>query len=239
MNYFAAVSYHNKKIISALEQTGLIPIKVFPYRNNTDTLESSHADMQMLILPHGEIFLIKDNEPFNSSVADCVSDKSKIKYTKSAIEIFKYPHCTLLNVLIVGNNVLCNTKYTDEYLLDYLFSQNYNIIHVNQGYAKCSCAAISASAIITSDKGISAAARSHGISVLEISPLGIALCDKYEGFIGGASFMISDNKIAFIGNIDQHGDSEKIRDFCMLNRVEAEILCPQLPPTDIGGVVIF
>ncbi len=234
----AFISYQNQEIVSALKLYGIKTAEVPFFKGKINNPEACHADMQIIGLPYGEIFLIKDNEQFNTTVEELISGDTKINYTKHGINEFKYPYCVMLNAAVVGINVFCNTKYTDKYLIGSLLAHNYNIIHVNQGYAKCSTAIVSYNAIITSDKGIASAAKSCGIDVLLISPRGIYLCEKYEGFIGGASVNLSKNKILFIGNIDLHTDGEKIRDFCLAHHVTPECLCRHLPLTDIGGAVL-
>ena len=87
------------------------------------------------------------------------------------------------------------------------------MLEVQQGYTKCSICVVSENAIITSDIGIHCKAKESGIDSLLISPGYIDLPGYKYGFIGGASFKISDNVIAFTGSLDSHPDKDNIEHF--------------------------
>ena len=58
------------------------------------------------------------------------------------------------------------------------------------------------------------------------------------GFIGGAGFYDS-GKVYFFGNIKNHPDYDKIKEFIKYNNSIIEIICQDMPITDIGGAVII
>lgn len=91
---------------------------------------------------------------------------------------------------------------------------------MKQGYSKCSICVLSENAIITSDNVIHKRAVANGIDSLLISQGFIDLPGFDYGFIGGASFKISKNKIAFTGHLDKHPDKERIFSFLSLHNIK-------------------
>ena len=110
------------------------------------------------------------------------------------------------------------------------------MISCKQGYARCCTCVVDEGAIITSDRGIAAAARKKGIEVLEISAGHIALEGFPYGFIGGASFKLEKNILAFTGTLDRHPDREAIGQFLFLRKVHP-VYITQEPVFDIGSAI--
>ena len=107
---------------------------------------------------------------------------------------------------------------------------------VNQGYARCAAAIVDGHSIITSDAGVCRAAKNAGMDVLLIDPGYIEL-DGYDyGFIGGASFKINNNVVAFTGKLDEHPDEGRIYDFLAAHGQKALFLTDR-PIFDIGGAI--
>ncbi len=177
--------------------------------------ERQHADMQALRI-NNKLFTL-DN---------CV---------KKAGE--KYPENILLNCLFINNTLYGRLDSTDKSIINYCRKNNIKLVNVNQGYTRCSTLAINNKAAITADKSIEKALKDNGAEVLLIKPGFIKLDGFDYGFIGGASFC-DINKVFFFGNIEQHPDYDKIRQFCVYFNSDIEVLCKEMPLTDIGGVVI-
>lgn len=125
----------------------------------------------------------------------------------------KYPLNVQYNVAILDKVAIHNFKYTDKKIIDFLQNNNYKFINVNQGYCKCSICIVDNNSIITSDEGIYKEVIKHGIDCLLIQKGHIDLFELDYGFIGGCSGLISNDMIAFFGNIEKHPDYEKIKDF--------------------------
>ena len=143
----------------------------------------------------------------------------------------KYPNDIHLDALMVGQNLICNEKYTSEKI-----KEGKRIINVKQGYARCSVCLLGNGAAITADVGLRKALLGLGIDVLEISGGGIELFGYSYGFIGGASAVIG-NRVVFFGNIEGHPEGQKILDFVKDHGFEAEY--PRdLPLTDLGSAII-
>ena len=92
-------------------------------------------------------------------------------------------------------------------------------------------------AVITSDVSVYRALADK-MSVLLISSGNISLADTDEGMIGGSSFLIDKNKLAFCGNIELHPDYIRIKEF--LESQNTEYIClTQDRLVDIGTAVIL
>ena len=128
----------------------------------------------------------------------------------------KYPGDVRLNCLRLGKKLIANTKYCSKDVLCDAEKRGMDIIHVNQGYARCSTLAVTDNAVITADDGIAAALERSGVEVLKIRPGHINI-PRYEyGFIGGAGARISAggiDMILFYGDPQTHPDGRRIIDF--------------------------
>lgn len=129
----------------------------------------------------------------------------------------KYPHNIILNALNINNILVHNLKYTDKTLLNY-FNQ-YNKIHVNQGYTKCSTAIVNDKAIITSDTGIAKSLYKLNFDVLLVPPGDILLPGLNYGFIGGTCGLLEPNLIAFFGDLKFYKNGDMILNFLKKHNV--------------------
>lgn len=146
-----------------------------------------------------------------------------------------YPHDIAYNVLRIGSKAFHNTKYTDKAIKDEFEKNEIELIHINQGYAKCSTCIVDEHAIITSDYKLSITAEKHGIECLLIEPGGIVLEAMNYGFIGGASGLLSKKLMAFTGNLENIKNSYKICDFLSSKGIEVKILSTK-QIFDIGSI---
>ena len=178
---------------------------------------------------------IKGAESYHADMAVCHLGGERFFYADEIDETVtaKKP---LLNVCIFGDNVICNTRKAYKPLLDILRSEGKNILHTNQGYAKCSSAVVGESALITSDESIYRICRENNIDVLKISFGDIRLDGYPYGFIGGCCGFIDKNILAFSGNVKLHKDHENIRAFLRNYNVYTVSLSNERL-YDIGGIL--
>ena len=148
-----------------------------------------------------------------------------------------YPSDVKYNAFTVGNRLFCNTKHTDPIILETARAKNYEIIHINQGYAKCSAIPLSNETVITSDIGICKKAREHGIDALLVGNDGVLLDGFPNGFIGGTC-AVSESEIFFSGNIDAHPNGEQIRAFAKKHGKKVSHI-PTLPLYDFGSPILL
>jgi hypothetical protein len=88
------------------------------------------------------------------------------------------------------------------------------------------------------EAGIEKALKNNGVEVLLISPGNIELKGFDYGFIGGAGFY-NNGTVYFFGNVKKHPDYDKIKQFCDSYNSDIEILCQDMPLTDIGSAVVL
>ena len=178
--------------------------------------EQFHADMQALRV-YDRLFTLKS----------CA---------KKAGE--KYPENVLLNCLFIGNTLYGRLDSVDDTVLEFCREEDIKLVNVNQGYTKCSSLQAAENAVITADKGIEKALKNNGAEVLLITPGNIELKGFDYGFIGGAGFY-NNGTVYFFGNVKKHPDYDKIKQFCDSYNSDIEILCQDMPLTDIGSAVVL
>ncbi|MBQ5381357.1 MAG: hypothetical protein IIU42_01820 [Ruminococcus sp.] len=148
-----------------------------------------------------------------------------------------YPQNVRLNCLFLGGKLYGKIDAADASVLDFCRERKIPLVHVKQGYTRCSSLVIGDNAVITADKSIAKALKADGAEVLSIQPGHIRLEGFEYGFIGGAGFF-DNGTTYFFGNIKKHPDYERIKVFCAEYNSKIEILNREEQLTDIGGVVI-
>lgn len=196
---------------------------------------SGHADLSVLHLGGNRLLLAPylKRSSFSQQLEDRGFDIRFADIEQSAL----YPNDAQMNVCILGDKVIYNPKTVPDTMVKYLTIENGAIqISSRQGYSRCSVCVVNDNAIITADEGICRSAKAHGIDVLKIMPGYIDLPGFDYGFVGGASFKISDTKLAFTGGLDRHPDAEQIIEFTSLHNVDIVYITDK-PAFDIGGAI--
>lgn len=171
---------------------------------------SQHPDM-LIFCGFDAVVCQKNYYNENRNTIDLIANGKKLIVSDENIGK-EYPLDAIFNAAVVGNNLLCNKKYISKHILELTKENGINIIHVNQGYTKCSTLIVNNNDIITSDRGIHAAAQKAGINSLLIGAGNIELLPYEYGFIGGATGMYGNN-VYFCGSLNEHPDKEKICEF--------------------------
>ena len=153
-----------------------------------------------------------------------------------------YPFDCTLNFALCGNKLIGNNKIISTALFDLAVREKFEIIHVNQGYAKCNICTVSENAIITEDKGIANTCKTNGIDVLLLNNNFVKLSGYKYGFIGGATGTVFDikngNKILFCGCIEKHPEYNLIKNFCKSHGAELISLSDD-DLYDYGSIIII
>jgi len=113
----------------------------------------------------------------------------------------------------VGDYAIHNFKYTDKKIMEFIDNKGLKKINVEQGYTKCSICVVDDNSVIISDKGIYNKLDETEIDCLLIETGYIELFDMNYGFIGGCSGLISNDKIAFFGDVRKHPSYNDIKIF--------------------------
>ena len=163
---------------------------------------------------------------------------SGARFTFTADEVgAKYPNDVHLNALIMGNKLFCRVDSASATLLASAEKNGIEIVNVKQGYPACTVLKLSDSAAITSDSGMAATLKKHGIRVTLIEQGDIALPPHEYGFIGGAG-EVDGNHLYFFGDPKTHRDGEKI-----ITAAESEGLrvvpLSNGPLRDLGGIIFI
>lgn len=124
-----------------------------------------------------------------------------------------YPEDIAYNVARIGRYAVHNTKHTDQVLKYYLEEAGMEFIHVNQGYTKCSVAALSDNKALTSDFLIHEKLLSYNIDCMYINPKFVHLEGYDNGFIGGSIGLINDKVFLATGKIFDDDISLSLREF--------------------------
>ncbi len=146
----------------------------------------------------------------------------------------RYPADVNLCACIAGNQLIHNLRHTDSEVLKYFDGKK---IHVNQGYTRCSCCAVDADALISSDSGIEYTARENDIEVLKINAGGIRLSGFDYGFIGGAAIALED-AVLFSGRLENTRDMRSIESF-IRSRGKLPVYLTEDIAFDIGGAIVL
>lgn len=212
-----------------------INILSMPDNPYVDDRLSGHADLSVLHLGGNRLLLAPylKRSSFSQQLEDRGFDIRFADIEQSAL----YPNDAQMNVCILGDKVIYNPKTVPDTIVKCLTTSDRAVqISSRQGYSRCSVCVVNDNAIITADEGICRSAEAHGVDVLKIRPGYIDLPGFDYGFIGGASFKISDTKLAFTGRLDKHPDAERIIDFASLHNVDIVYITDN-PAFDIGGAV--
>ncbi len=186
-----------------------------------------HADMLFSYLGNGEFLIEKSQNLFKEKLVNlglfALNDDIELNE--------KYPGDIAMNACIIGDKVICAKKGVQPAL-----KIGRELIEVNQGYSKCSVCVVDENSLITDDESIFNACKSFGLDVLIVSKGSVKLKGFDYGFIGGCCGKISDDTIAFCGDLNTHNDAEKIKSFlCERNIYPVSLGAGFL--TDIGSLM--
>ena len=126
-----------------------------------------------------------------------------------------YPGDCRYNVACTGKFFIHKLDATDAGLLGAAKSSSgdeFHLVDVRQGYAKCSTVIVDEDSIITYDKGIAKPCEAAGMNVLLVEPGFVKLRGANTGFIGGTSGRVGD-EIVFNGDLSAHPNFREITAF--------------------------
>ncbi|MEG0457104.1 MAG: hypothetical protein RR549_03135 [Oscillospiraceae bacterium] len=196
------------KIINSFLKINIVPV-VFKPNMFLKKEEASHADMNFCNIESN--FFINNSDLKNRLFDYNVYNAYIFENTYNSM--VKYPESACLNVCVLNDYIICNEKYIDYNVLNKAKEFKKKVINVNQGYCKCSICVVDETSIITEDISIYEKCKEH-LDCLLIKK-GHILLEGYDyGFIGGATFKTDKNNLFFCGNINQHPDYLKIKNFC-------------------------
>ena len=221
---------YRKTLENALIQNNLSPIWL---KNNefVDERLSGHCDLMAAHLGGRRIVaceFLRNSQLINNSNIPDIELLTVPNPTGKA-----YPMDAGLNFCLIGRKLIYNPNTANCAVVSKLDCE---MIPCKQGYTKCSICVVDENAIITADTKIAQIAAENGIEALLVEK-DIAALDGFEyGFIGGASFKIDRNKIAFTGIIKKTDEKNKIESFLSRRGIEA-IYLTEHELFDIGSAI--
>lgn len=166
---------------------------------------NSITDVYEEVASHPDIFAININGKLICS-SNIDFKNNNVNYIVGEYVEKGYPNTSKFNVCVTSKYAICNTKNISKVVYNEILKNNLEIIHVNQGYTKCSLIALNDYNYITSDIGIKNVLENKGFNVLYMPDEDIKLLNKdssyseKKGFIGGATCII-ENKIILFGDV--------------------------------------
>lgn len=225
----------SKKCRESLSSLGFT-VMILPEYERLGEAVSSHADL--LLLPiENKIFTFSE---YAERIRKPLNRLEDMGYSVEELDMFpsaSYPNDVALNCLTVGKKIFSKAAHTSSKAKSFAKSQGYELIDVNQGYARCTACHVSDNALISADPSILKAAERNGIRTLKIREGHVSLKGYEYGFIGGACGVF-ENGIFFAGDLSQHPDGEKIAEFCALCGKTAISLSDE-PLCDVGSIFFF
>ncbi|WP_027702691.1 DUF6873 family GME fold protein [Metaclostridioides mangenotii] len=199
----------SKSMEEDLERSNIELIKTIECDGVYESI-NCHPDICICNLGNGDIVV----EPSMYNRYKSLLKKYNFNAIKGQTELkSKYPHDIAYNVAIVGEYAIHNFKYTDKKILEFIDCKGLKKINVEQGYSKCSICVVDDRSVITSDKGIFNKLDETEIDCLLVESGHIELFDMNYGFIGGCTGLISNNKLAFFGDVRKHPNYNDIKLF--------------------------
>jgi hypothetical protein len=189
-------------------------------------LIASAGTVDPAISNHPDVFLCKMG----------VGENAPIFFAEEEDLGWDYPEDSAFNGACTGKYFIHRLDATNPRLLAAAQEMGMTLIHVNQGYTKCSTVIVDEQAIITYDQGIArACSRYADLEVLLISP-GFVRLDGYDtGFIGGCSGRVG-GEILFNGDLSNHPDFRRIYRFIESRGLTCRWFS-DYPLTDIGSIL--
>ncbi len=218
------------EIISSLESLGIKVITV-PKSDALPPCENCHADLRIHHLGGDKIVAYKEDTELINKLRSCGFSVVSAQNGFSG----KYPKSVALNALRIGNILLCKKSSLDPEILKFASENSLEIVDCNQGYSKCATCVISESAAITSDPSVYRALKDK-IDVLKIGVGNIRLYENNDGMIGGATFMLDSETLAFCGDATKHPDYIEIENFLKKHDISPFFLTKH-PLSDVGSVI--
>ena len=200
-----------------------------PDNKDIDPRLAGHADLSVFF-GHGYIVAAKGAY---STIVNLLTNRGYTVIQAEREQGPEYPDDVGLCVCATGKYKIYDPKTVDPAVVPLLGGK---LVPVNQGYTRCAAAVVDDHSIITADAGVSRATKNAGMDVLDIATGYIELKGYDQGFIGGASFKIDNNVVAFTGKLTGHPDEGRIYEFLARHGQKALILTDR-PIFDIGGAI--
>lgn len=223
---------YRDKLCDSLEARN-VKVLWLPDNPYLDERLSGHTDLSAVITNSSELTL--SGNYCNSEIFDNIE---ALGYHTVFTENpgMRYPDDARLNFYYDGIRLLYNPKTADSGIISRIHTDTK--LTVKQGYTKCSVCAVASNAFISGDKIISEKLLNEGSDVLYIKEPFVRLNGFDYGFIGGATFKLSKDELAFTGVINDTEIRKSIETFLDKHNIEPVYLTTE-EVFDIGSAVLL
>ena len=198
-----------EEILNYLKKLNIEPIRTIKCTELQEPV-SGHPDMVIHPVDY-KTFIVAPN--VFDYYRNVLEDKG-IKVIKGGKTLCRnYPEDIAYNVARIGRYAVHNLQHTDQVLKYYLEEAGIEFIHVNQGYSKCSAAAVGENKALTSDVRIHETLKSYNIDCMYINPKAVYLKGYDYGFIGGCAGLISEKIFLSTGKIPDENILNTLKNF--------------------------
>lgn len=165
-----------------------------------------------------------------------ILEEKKINFVWGSSPVgMKYPETARYNAAASSKYLIHRNDITEKEILDR--SKEKEIVHVSQGYCRCSLLPLKNDAFITSDEGIYNVLSKKGLKALYVSSSDVLLPGFKHGFFGGACGVWND-KVFISGSLKYHVQHREIRTFLHESGYEIVELCDG-PIFDAGSILFL
>lgn len=219
-----------------LRELGLNPLYL-PDNPMLDPRLAGHADLS--VFPAGERMWLSPQLK-GTEIHEMLHEFGYFVDFPNISEGILHPADARLNLCAVGKHLFFSPKASAPEIVEFLtISEGYQPIPVKQAYLRCAMLPVDEDSLITADPGVAKAARAAGLQVLRIEPGHVALEGFAYGFLGGAGFLLPEQKIAVLtGRLDRHPGKGRIEAFLRERGLALHILTDE-PIFDIGSAFVF
>lgn len=146
-----------------------------------------------------------------------------------------YPQTVPLNLVTTRTLAIHNFEHTAPEILNTLSKTRRKLIHVKQGYTRCTLLPLSSDCFLTSDKGIYKRLKKESIQIDYIENGPIRLPHQPDGFFPGCCGVI-ENVLYINGDLTCHPSADTIQQRCHdLSLTIVDV--PGKPLQDIGSII--
>lgn len=206
-----------------------------PDQQHVEAQISNHADLSVFIDTH-----IVVEPSLYAFVLNQLVNGFGLEWTETHLICGKtkllpfYPQDIAYNALALKNHLIHLSHHTDDEIVKRWRKE---IVHVKQGYTRCTCLPLGKSAVITEDVHLAAQFTKLGYDVLKLEAGGVDLPGYPHGFIGGAGGTV-DDYLVLNGSLQHHPESDLIKAFVAKHRLTIiELHDKKL--TDCGSILYY
>ena len=197
------------EIINFLKKLNIEPIKTVKCTDLQEPVDG-HPDMVIHPVDYKTFVVAPNVYDYYRNVLKDIG----IKVIKGGKTLCRnYPEDIAYNVARIGRYAVHNLQHTDQVLKYYLEEAGIEFIHVNQGYTKCSTAAVNDNKALTSDLILHEKLKSYNIDCMFINPEVVYLKGYNHGFIGGCTGLINEKIFLSTGKIHDKNILNPLKEF--------------------------